>query len=147
MDSEELLAHVSLFQRMDKRDIRQLARLAREQQYAPGQTIVQEGQSGLGLYIIAEGSAEVVQGASVLRTLSAGDFFGEMSLLDDLPRTATVRAANSCRCLTLTKWEFLGELEAHPQMALPLLPMLSRRVRAAEERADHLKGELARESR
>jgi CRP-like cAMP-binding protein len=146
MDSEQLIARVSLFQKMDKRHIRQLARLVREQQYTPGQVIVQEGQPGLGLYIIAEGSAEVVQGESILRTLGEGDFFGEMSLLDDLPRTATVRAATPARCLTLTKWEFLGELETHPQMALPMLPMLSRRVRAAEERADHLRGELARES-
>ncbi|HWE62620.1 MAG TPA: cyclic nucleotide-binding domain-containing protein [Chloroflexota bacterium] len=146
MDSEQLLGHVSLFQRLDKKHVRQLARLMREQQYVPGQVIVQEGQSGLGLYIIAEGSAEVLRGDTILRTLNTGDFFGEMSLLDDLPRTASVRAAAPTRCLTLTKWEFLGELESHPQMALPLLPMLSRRVRAAEERADHLRGELTRES-
>lgn len=146
MTTEELLASVSLFQKLDKKDIRSLARLVREQEYAPGQMIVQEGQPGLGLYVIAAGHAEVVQGSRVLRELTTGDFFGEMSLLDDLPRTADVRATSNTRCLTLAKWEFLGELEAHPQMALPLLPMLSRRARAAEERVDRLIGELGRSS-
>jgi CRP-like cAMP-binding protein len=71
-----------------------------------------------------------------------GDFFGEIALLDDLPRTADVRAATETTCLTLAKWEFLGELEAHPLMALPLLPMLSLRIREAEARADRLQEEL-----
>jgi CRP-like cAMP-binding protein len=142
VDSEQLLTSVSLFQKLEKKHIRALARLVREQEYTPGQLIVQEGQPGLGLYILAEGTAEVRQGNRTVRTLKTGDFFGEMSLLDDLPRTASVQATSKVTCLTLSKWEFLGELEAHPQMALPLLPMLSRRVRAAEERAEQLKGEF-----
>ena len=146
MDIEQLLASVSLFQKLDRRDIRSLARLVKEQSYPPGKLIVIEGQPGLGLYVIAEGSADVVQGGRVLRTLKDGDFFGEMSLIDDMPRTADVRAATQVRCLTLAKWEFLGELESHPKMALPLLPMLSRRVRTAEERADRLQGESVPQS-
>lgn len=146
MDIEQLLASVSLFRKLDRRDIRSLARLVKEQSYPPGKLIVIEGQPGLGLYVIAEGSADVVQGGRVLRTLKDGDFFGEMSLIDDMPRTADVRAATQVRCLTLAKWEFLGELESHPKMALSLLPMLSRRVRTAEERADRLQGESVPQS-
>ena len=146
MDSAELLAKVSLFQKLDKKDIRSLVRLAREQTYPAGQPIVQEGQPGLGLYIIAEGSAEVTRGGRIIDQLSMGDFFGEMSLIDDLPRTASVTATTTTRCLTLAKWEFLGELESHPQMALPLLPMLSRRIRQADERADRLAEELGRKA-
>ena len=146
MDIEQLLGSVSLFRKLDRRDVRSLARLVKEQSYPPGKLIVIEGQPGLGLYVIAEGSADVVQGGRVLRTLKDGDFFGEMSLIDDMPRTADVRAATQVRCLTLAKWEFLGELESHPKMALPLLPMLSRRVRAAEERADRLQGESVPQS-
>ncbi|HVC80786.1 MAG TPA: cyclic nucleotide-binding domain-containing protein [Chloroflexota bacterium] len=144
MDVEELLERVSLFQRLEKRHIRSLIRLTREQEYTQGQLMVQAGQAGLGLYIIAEGAADVLRGNQVLRRLVAGDFFGEMALLDDLPRTADVRASVPSRCLTLSKWEFLGELESHPQMALPLLPMLSRRIRTAEDRVDHLLAELGR---
>lgn len=146
MQTEDLLASVSLFQKLDKKQIRQLAQLVREQRFDPGQAIVEEGRPGLGLYILAEGEAEVVRGNMIIGHLGPGRFFGEMSLLDDLPRTATVRALTAVRCLSLTKWEFLGELEAHPQMALPLLPMLSRRARAAEERADRLKAELSQGS-
>ena len=146
MDIEQLLASVSLFRKLDRRDVRSLARLVKEQSYPPGKLIVIEGQPGLGLYVIAEGSADVVQGGRVLRTLKDGDFFGEMSLIDDMPRTADVRAATQVLCLTLAKWEFLGELESHPKMALPLLPMLSSRVRAAEERADRLQGEFVPQS-
>jgi CRP-like cAMP-binding protein len=142
MTTEELLASVSLFKKLDNRSIKSFARLVKTQHYAAGQPIVQEGQAGLGLYVIAEGAAEVKRGTRVLKKLGVGDFFGEMALLDDLPRTADVRATAQTTCLTLAKWEFLGELEAHPTMALPLLPMLSLRVREAEERADRLHEEL-----
>jgi CRP/FNR family transcriptional regulator len=142
MTTEELLASVSLFQRLDGRAIKSLARLVKERTYAAGQPVVQEGETGLGLYVISAGAAEVVRGSRVLKRLGVGDFFGEMALLDDLPRTASVKATLDTTCLTLAKWEFLGELEAHPAMALPLLPMLSRRVRDAEERADRLREEL-----
>ncbi|MDB5059744.1 MAG: cyclic nucleotide-binding protein [Chloroflexi bacterium] len=142
MTTEQLLASVSLFNKLDKRDIRSLARLVKEQHYSPGQPIVLEGQTGLGLYIISDGTAEVVRGSRVIAQLGVGDFFGEIALLDDLPRTADVRAVTETTCLTLAKWEFLGELEAHPQMALPLLPMLSLRIREADARADRLQEEL-----
>jgi CRP-like cAMP-binding protein len=141
MDTEQLLASVSLFHKLDKRQIRALARLVKTQSYPADHYIVQQGQPGLGLYIIAAGRARVSQGTRTLRELGVGDFFGEMSLLDDLPRTADIRTIEPTTCLTLAKWEFLGELESHPQMALPLLPMLSRRVRDAEERADRLQQE------
>jgi CRP-like cAMP-binding protein len=143
LTTEQLLASVSLFQKLDKKDIRSLARLVKEQEYAARQPIVLEGQTGLGLYVIAEGSAEVSRGSRVIKSLGVGDFFGEMALLDDLPRTANVVATAPTRCLTLAKWEFLGELEAHPKMALPMLPMLSLRVRESEDRADRLLEELS----
>jgi CRP-like cAMP-binding protein len=144
--TEELLGSVSLFSRLDRRAIKSLARLVKERAYAAGEFIVREGQTGLGLYLIATGAAEVVQGTRVLRTLGVGDFFGEMALLDDLPRTADVRAVTDTTCMTLLKWEFLGELESHPEMALPMLPILSQRVREAEQRADRLREELGQSS-
>jgi CRP/FNR family transcriptional regulator, cyclic AMP receptor protein len=143
LTTEQLLASVSLFQKLDKRDIRALSRLVKEQEYAAKQPIVLEGQTGLGLYVISEGAAEVSRGNRIIKSLGVGDFFGEMALLDDLPRTANVVATAPTRCLTLAKWEFLGELEAHPLMALPMLPMLSLRVRDAEDRADRLLEELS----
>lgn len=141
MNTEELLARVGLFQSLSKKHLTQLARLATSQQYAPGQVIVSEGDTGLGLYVIASGSVEVRHERPgheplVLNTLGAGEFFGEMALLDDYPRSATVVARGQTECLTLTKWHFLAELESHPEMALPLLSILSRRIRAERQRAE-----------
>ena len=139
METEELLARVDLFRSLNKKHIAQLARLATTQHYAPDQAIVRQGDTGLGLYIIVSGNVEVRhetpgQAPTVLNTLGPGQFFGEMALLDDYPRSATVVAREQTTCLTLTKWHFLAELESHPEMALPLLPMLSRRLRAAQDR-------------
>lgn len=141
MNTEELLARVGLFHSLSKKHLTQLARLAVSQQYAPGQVIVSQGDTGLGLYIIASGSVEVRQERPgheplVLNTLGPGQFFGEMSLLDDFPRSATVVAREQTECLTMTKWHFLAELESHPEMALPLLPILSRYIRSAMQRAE-----------
>jgi CRP-like cAMP-binding protein len=142
MKLDDLLAHVTLFERLDGRAIKSLARLMKTQEYPAGHTVVAEGQLGLGLYIVLEGACEVSRSGRHLQQLGPGDFFGETALLDDLPRTADVKTTAPTVCATLAKWEFLGELEAHPEMALPLLPMLSRRLRAAEARADRLAEEL-----
>ncbi|HZS88341.1 MAG TPA: cyclic nucleotide-binding domain-containing protein [Chloroflexota bacterium] len=141
MTTEELLARVDLFRSLNKKHLAQVARLAERQQYAPGQVIVKQGDTGLGLYVIVSGSVDVQQeraGAEPinLNSLGPGDFFGEMALLDDYPRSATVIAREPTECLTLSKWHFLAELESHPEMALPLLPVLSRRLRAAMLRAE-----------
>jgi CRP-like cAMP-binding protein len=141
MKTEELLARVDLFRSLNKKHLSQVARLAERQQFAAGQIIVKQGDTGLGLYVIASGRVEAVQEragaeALVLNTLGPGDFFGEMALLDDYPRSASVIAMEPTECLTLSKWHFLAELESHPEMALPLLPVLSRRVRAAMQRAE-----------
>jgi CRP/FNR family transcriptional regulator, cyclic AMP receptor protein len=141
VDTEQLLARVGLFGSLNKKHLAQVARLATRQQYAPDQVIVRQGDTGLGLYVIASGRAEVRderpgQDGRVLNTLGPGDFFGEMALLDDYPRSATVIAREPTECLTLTKWHFLAELESHPEMALALLPVLSRRVRTTMQQME-----------
>lgn len=138
MNAEELLSQVGLFRSLNKKHIAQLARCATMQHYTPSQVIVKQGDTGLGLYVIASGSVEVRkerpgQDALLLNTLGHGQFFGEMALLDDYPRSATVTAREETDCLTLTKWHFLAELESHPEMAVPMLSILSRRVRDALE--------------
>ena len=83
------------------------------------------------------GQLEVVKGLGqkeerILGTLNPGDFFGEMALLDGFPRAASVRAATDCECLGLTRWDFLGELRTNVDVALAILPVLSRRLRECE---------------
>ena len=141
MNTEELLSRVGLFHSLNKKHIAQLVRCSTTQKYESGDVIVKQGDTGLGLYVIVSGRVDVRQERPgqepiLLNTLGTGDFFGEMALLDDYPRSATVIAREPTECLTLSKWHFLAELESHPEMALPLLPVLSRRLREAMQRAE-----------
>lgn len=135
----DFLRNISLFEDLDDRSIRAIANAVVEQSYEPGQEIVREGDTGVGAFIIRSGRVEVIQtrgGEQVkLGEMKQGDFFGEMALLDEFPRSATVRAIEPTTCLGLTRWHFRGIMESHPQIALGLLPILTRRVRNAEKAA------------
>jgi CRP/FNR family cyclic AMP-dependent transcriptional regulator len=135
----DFLRRISLFEDLDERSVRAIANAVVEQSYERGQDVVREGDTGVGAFIIRSGRAEVLQnrqGELVrLGELHAGDFFGEMALLDEFPRSATVRAVEPTTCLGLTRWHFRGILESHPQIALAILPVLTRRVRNAERAA------------
>ena len=139
MQVNDFLRKVPLFEDLDDRSINAIANAVVEQSYAPGQDILREGDSGVGAYIIRSGRCEVFQkrgGEQVrLAELGPGDFFGDMALLDEFPRSATVRAAEPTTCLGLTRWHFRGILESHPQIALAILPVLVKRVRNAERAA------------
>jgi CRP-like cAMP-binding protein len=135
----DFLRKVPLFEDLDERSIRAIANAIVEQSYAPGQEIVREGDTGVGAFIIRSGRCEVMQkrGSDQVRLgeLGPGDFFGEMALLDEFPRSATVRAIEPTTCLGLTRWHFRGILESHPQIALGILPVLTKRLRNAERQA------------
>lgn len=132
----EFLKRVQLFEDLDQRSLESIANAAVEQSYQAGQEIVRQGDTGVGAFIIRSGRVEVVQergGQSErLGELKAGDVFGEMALLDEFPRSATVRAVEPTTCLGIQRWHFRGILESHPQLALALLPVLTRRLRTAE---------------
>ena len=132
----EFLKRVSWFEDLDQKSLESIANSAVEQSYQPGQDIVKQGDTGVGAFIIRSGRVEVVQerdGASErISELKAGDVFGEMALLDEFPRSATVRAIEPTTCLGIQRWHFKGILESHPQLALALLPILTRRIRSAE---------------
>lgn len=135
----DFLRRIPLFEDLDEKSVRAIANAVVEQTYERGQDIVREGDTGVGAFIIRSGRAEVLQNRqgeiARLGELSAGDFFGEMALLDEFPRSATVRAVEPTTCLGLTRWHFRGILESHPQIALGILPVLTRRVRTAERAA------------
>ncbi len=137
MQVNDFLRKVSLFEDLDDRSINAIANAVVEQSYAPGQEILREGDSGVGVFIIRSGRVEVLQkrgGEPVkLGEIGPGDFFGDMALLDDFPRSATVRTLDPTTCLGLTRWHFRGILESHPQIALAILPVLTKRIRNAEK--------------
>lgn len=132
----DFLKRVALFEGLDQRSLEAVANAAVEQSYAPGQEIVRQGDTGVGAFIIRSGRAEIVQDHGgqehKVGEVKSGDFFGDMALLDEFPRSATVRAVEPTTCLGITRWHFRGLLESHPQIALQMLPVLTRRLRNAE---------------
>jgi CRP/FNR family transcriptional regulator, cyclic AMP receptor protein len=137
--SIDFLKKVSMFEDLDQRSLEAIANAAVEQRYEPGQEIVRQGDTGVGAFIIRSGKVDIVQDRDgkeqKIATLGPGDVFGEMALLDEFPRSATARAVDPTTALGIQRWHFRGILESHPQIALALLPMLTRRIRNAEGRS------------
>ncbi len=139
MDMMELISQVDLFRSLNDSHRSYLAKCTGTSQYHAGDVIIRQGEEGTHLSIIVSGRVEVRRERPgreplVLHDLVAGQFFGEMALLDDRPRTATVIALEDTLCLTLYKWHFRVELESHPEMAIAILPEISRRWRQALDR-------------
>ncbi|MGZ6545593.1 MAG: cyclic nucleotide-binding domain-containing protein, partial [Actinomycetota bacterium] len=97
--------------------------------------IAREGEPGVGLFIIMDGTADVSIGGSKKATLGPGDFFGEIALLDGGPRTATVTAKSDVALLGLTEWVFRGLMAEHPSIALKTLQQMAARLRSATKAA------------
>ncbi len=118
---DELRA-VRLFGDLSQRQLRQLARLAKEREYRPGLNVVEEGtMSGVGFFIIAEGEASVsVDGAEVSR-IGPGDHFGELALISEDARMATVTAATPLRCHVIAFWDFRKFVKENPDVSWKLL--------------------------
>jgi len=137
MDAREALARLPIFSVLERGSLDALARAATVRRFTPGDLLVKEGDAAVAFYVVCQGQLEVVKGLGqkgerVVGTLNPGDFFGEMALLDGFPRGASVRAVTDCECLVLTRWDFLGEVRGSIQMALAILPVLSRRLRDCE---------------
>jgi len=136
VDNVEFLRKVPLFAELDDHTLKEIANAAVEQRWEAGQEIVRQGDTGVGAFIIRSGRVEITQErggkAEKIREMGPGSIFGEMALLDEFPRSATIRALEPTTCLGITRWHFRGILESHPQIALKLLPMLTKRLRAAE---------------
>lgn len=126
-----MLASVPLFSGLNKSQIRTMATTAKERSYRAGDTIVKQGEKGIGFYLILSGQAQVERSGQAVATLSPGQFFGEMALLDEQPRTADVRAAGAVRCLVLSPWEFWSAVGNEPEVLRNLFKETVRRLRSA----------------
>lgn len=138
MSIEELLARTPIFAALSREQLSTLARLVVRRTFPPGAVIMREGDTDAALYVIASGRVSVgkkssATGADVqVATLGAGDFVGDMTLLDGGPRSATVTAISATDCLVLTRWVFNTTLRSDPLIAVAMLPYLSQRIRKAE---------------
>ena len=129
----DALRGVPLFACLDDKERRRVADLGRETRFAPGEDIVTEGHSAGPFFLLTEGDALVMVGGKERGKLGPGDFFGEMSLLDGRPRSATVRAIGDVRALSIGSWDFLALLERNWSMTHKLLNELAQRVRVFDE--------------
>ena len=127
------LAKVPIFSGCSQRELAAIARVIRPIDHDAGAVIAVEGQPGAGLFVIDSGEADVTIGGRKINHLGAGDFFGELALLDGGPRTATVTAATDIKLLALTEWVFRGLLIEHPTIALRTLEAMASRLRHATE--------------
>lgn len=134
MDTVSFLNKVALFQSLNKKQTEQLASWLVKREFAAGQTIVEQGKGGEGFFIIVSGKAEATRTKAdgskiVVNEFGPTDYFGELALLDDGIRTATVVAKEKVECLVLVRWDFLAKLETNAEMAVKILQELARRFR------------------
>ena len=126
------LRPVPIFRALAKPTLFNVARRTSEVVFASGATVVREGDAGDALYIIVEGSVEVRKGGQIVAQMTAGDFFGEISLLDGEPRTATIVAVDDVVLLTLKSSDFEELLKIH-YVARTALESLAKRLREAHD--------------
>ena len=127
------LKKVAILGALSQSQLVKLAKWAEVLAFDRGEVVVHRGDRGDGLYLILEGSAEVRRGNRRLARLSAGQFFGEMSLFDNLPRSADVVTLKPSKLAVLQKWEFWGYAASQPGVVLSILEEMSRRLRAADQ--------------
>jgi CRP-like cAMP-binding protein len=131
--SESVLESVPLFAGLDTATLQSLEAFTFRRSFAPGELIVEEGRTGNGLYVILSGNVEVfrdVEGDEerILRKMGPGEPFGEMALIGEWPRTASVRALEPTECLGMDRWVFLAYLERDPTLAIRMLQILAQRL-------------------
>jgi CRP/FNR family transcriptional regulator, cyclic AMP receptor protein len=133
---EAAVTALPLFRRLSEEQIQGLVNSMSQREFAPGAEIVRQGEEGLSLYIVLAGEVRVQRagpgGDLDLAAIGPGGFFGEMTLLDGEPRSATVRAVTPVRCALLPRWGLEATIRANPSVAMEMLAVLSRRLRATE---------------
>lgn len=138
-DIETGLARVPMFRHLGARQRARLVQHFCRHAYPPGAVIVRQGDTSMSFYIVLSGKVRVVRhsagtdGIEILEE-GPGSFFGEMGVIDDLPRAATVVALAPTECGLLAKWDFQRELSADPGIALSLISVLNARIRTLEDR-------------
>lgn len=140
MNKRDCLARIPLFEGLPQRLLRRVSSVCVERRYPEGRVICREGTLGLGLYFIAEGRVEVYGsspsgGKRRLATLGPGEFFGEMMVLDQQPRSASVRSVEPTTCYMITHWDFRQLLKKSPEVAVRMLPSLVGRIRELDKTA------------
>ena len=125
----ELLKGVPLFADCSKRELREISQVADELDLPAGYELTREGASGQELIVIASGAADVLRRGRKINTVGDGDFVGEIAVVTDSPRTATVRTTADTRALVVTRRDFRSLMKRMPSIQLKVLTSLAARLR------------------
>ena len=128
--SPDALKKVPLFAGLDDRELKQIASSMRERRFKAGDTVTQEGSGGVGFFVVEEGEAEVsVAGETRPWTVGPGDYFGEIALINESPRTATLTAKTDMLCYGMTPWDFRPLVESNSDIAWKLLTAMAEKMK------------------
>ena len=127
-EATELLGRVPLFSGLDPRELETISRTVHERTFNAGDTVAEEGQGGVGFFVIKSGEAKVTVGGDEVRRLGPGDYFGEIALISEGTRTATVTAESELQCYGLTPWEFRPLVQTNAGIAWKILQALAKQV-------------------
>ena len=130
----ELIKRVPLFSDLSDRELKQVALSMRERKFDAGQTVTEEGKGGIGFFVIADGTAQVSIAGADVRKFGPGDYFGEIGLVADMGRTATIKAETELRCYGMTSWDFRPLVESNASIAWKMLQVMAQRLKEAEAR-------------
>lgn len=129
----DALRRVRLFADLNERELREVARLLKPRTFAAGEAVIREGSGGGVLYVIESGVATVSVRGEQRATLGPGDHFGEVALIDEGPRTATITAVSELVCHGMTLWEFRPLVEQNGVIGWKLLQTLAKMFREAQD--------------
>jgi len=130
--SVELLQRIPLFAELEPRELERLAGSFKERTFNAGETVATEGKEGAGFFVIESGEATVSVSGAERRQLGPGDYFGDIALIDQGARKATITAESDLHCYGLTFWDFRPLVESDARIAWPLLQTMAKRLREAE---------------
>ena len=133
----EEIKSVPLFGGFGEKDLQRVAAIVKEVSFPAGKDIAKQGESGVGFHMIVDGQATVSVDGVVHGTLEPGSYFGEISLIDGGPRSATVTAKTDLKTVSLTSWDFNALMDQFPELSRTLLKQLCKRLRVVEQTHSH----------
>ena len=128
----ELLQRVPLFAGLGRRELERVANSMKERRFKEGDTVTTEGRGGVGFFVIEEGEADVTVHGEERAKLGPGDYFGEIALITESDRTATITAQTDMRCYGMTMWDFRPLVESNASIAWNMLQSLAEKLRESE---------------
>jgi CRP-like cAMP-binding protein len=133
--SVELLQRIPLFAELEPRELARLSESFKERTFNAGEPVATEGEGGAGFFVIESGEASVTVHGDERGRLGPGDYFGDVAMIDQGDRTASIKAESDLKCYGLTFWDFRPIVESEPRIAWPLLQAMAKRLRQAEAEA------------